>query len=153
MKKTIALLLALVLSVCVFASCAGESTVVKVRFVDWDTTAKNETLIYETEITITTSGPTLYNVLQEVEKATSDAAISYGEGDNGEAAMPKEYFGRVERTDTEVSPAVLYRWNVYITSDKAPNENSDTVESLDAAVKNGDTVTVAYLHWEYEPED
>lgn len=148
MKKTIAMLLLVAIMMCALASCATtEPTVVKVRFVDWDTTAKNETVIYETEVTITTAGPTLYNILQEVEKANEEAAIVYGRDENDEYTLPTEYFGRVEHDDKDVTPMVLYRWNVYVTTDKAPNENSDTVESLKTPIENGSTVTIAYLHW------
>lgn len=148
MKKTIAVLLLAVMLVAVLASCNTQTTTVKVRFVTWeDADVKKEAVIYETELQITTSNPTLYTVLEQAKLANAEIAPVYGEAEDGSITPPTEYFGKKEGTEGNVK----YSWAAYCTAADVKLDDKTAAVKDDEwtnVVADGSVVTFVYLWFE-----
>lgn len=148
MKKVIAVLLLSVILTAALASCNTPTTKVTVRFVTWeDADVKNEQVIYETELEITTSNPTLYTVLEQANKVNTEIAPVYGEADDGSVTPPHEFFGKQDGTEDNVK----YSWVTYCTdADVKLDDKSTTVkdDEWSNVVTDGKVITFVYIWFE-----
>lgn len=148
MKKVIAVLLLAVILTLSLASCNTPTTKVTVRFVTWeDADVKKEQVIYETELEITTSNPTLYTVLEQANKANAEIAPVYGEAEDGTVTPPHEFFGKQEGTEGNIR----YSWVTYCTDAGTElNDKSTSVkdDEWSTVVTDGQVVTFVYISFE-----
>ncbi len=148
MKKVITVLLLAVMLTVSLASCNSQSTKVTVRFVTWeDADVKKEQVIYETELEITTSNPSLYTVLEQANKANAEIAPVYGEAEDGSVTPPHEFFGKKEGNEDNTR----YSWVTYCTdADTQLNDKSTSVkdDEWSNVITDGKVITFVYISFE-----
>ncbi len=148
MKKAIAVLLLAVILTLSLASCNSQSTKVTVRFVTWeDADVKKEQVIYETELEITTSNPTLYTVLEQANKTNTEIAPVYGEAEDGSITPPHEFFGKQEGTEDNTR----YSWVTYCTDAETKLDDKTTSLKDDEwtnVITDGKVITFVYISFE-----
>lgn len=157
MKKIICALMISVMLVTLLASCgAAKTTTVKVRFVTWkDLDKNNEEVIYETDISLTSSNPNMYNLVEAIKAKNEDVAPVYGEDEEGNITPAHAFFGKEEKDDNSSAKVTLYRWFIYPTvGDAAIDPNGNTVQDdeWNNVIADGTTYTFVYAWWKVDAD-